>query len=62
MWWRFDLLMIVYTGSETGCIWLDILEIRLDVNRWVKEMRNNDRRCKPTLYSFLTRVQMYSLT
>ena len=54
--------MIVYTGSETGCIWLDVLEICHNVNRWVKEMRNNDRRCKPTLYSFLTQVQMYSLT
>jgi len=33
---------------RNGFIWSDVLGILLNVNRWVKEIRNISRRCKTT--------------
>jgi len=50
-----EVLIFVYIGRETVCIWSDVLGI-LKTNRWVKEIRNIGRRSKKIMLSYLTQI------
>jgi hypothetical protein len=59
-WFNMEFLVIVYTWSESWvfipevkleCICLYVFTILPNVNCWVKEIWNIDRRCKMTLFS-----------